>query len=166
MMSEIKFSVDEILQLMDKMAETGLGKLEVEEDGCRFSLQAKKEKVVHSFDVPDDSVVIGGADGPTQIFTASPSTPAGPADANAAEPVAAGNVVEAPIVGTFYSAPAPDKPPFVKVGQRVSKGDVLFIIESMKLMNEVQSEFDGEVVQVIVDNETPVEYGQPIMVIK
>lgn len=77
-----------------------------------------------------------------------------------------GNVVKAPIVGTFYAASAPDKPPFVTVGQQVKKGDVLMIIESMKLMNEVQSDFDGTVSEILVKNGDPVEYDQPIMIIK
>ena len=77
-----------------------------------------------------------------------------------------GNVVKAPIVGTFYAASAPDKPPFVTVGQQVKKGDVLMIIESMKLMNEVQSDFDGTVAEILVKNGDPVEYDQPIMIIK
>lgn len=77
-----------------------------------------------------------------------------------------GNVVRCPIVGTFYASPSPDKPPFVNVGDRVSKGDVLMIIESMKLMNEIQSEFDGVVQSILVSNGQVVEYDQPIMIIK
>lgn len=78
---------------------------------------------------------------------------------------ASGNTVKAPIVGTYYSAPAPEKPPFVTVGSQVKKGDVLMIIESMKLMNEVQSEFDGVVKEILVKNGDAVEYDQPIMII-
>lgn len=77
-----------------------------------------------------------------------------------------GNVVKAPLVGTFYAASAPDKPPFVTVGKRVKKGDVLMIIESMKLMNEVQSDFDGVVEEILVNNGQAVEFDQPIMIIK
>lgn len=76
-----------------------------------------------------------------------------------------GNIVKSPIVGTFYSSPSPDKPPFVKVGQKVNVGDVLMIIESMKLMNEIQSEFEGTVTEVLVENGSAVEYDQPIIVI-
>ncbi len=84
-----------------------------------------------------------------------------------AKPAAAeGNIVKAPIVGTFYAASAPDKPPFVTVGKQVKKGDVLMIIESMKLMNEVQSDFDGVVSEILVKNGEAVEYDQPIMIIK
>ncbi len=75
-------------------------------------------------------------------------------------------MVKSPIVGTFYAASAPDKPPFVTVGQQVKKGDVIMIIESMKLMNEVQSEFDGTVAEILVKNGEAVEFDQPIMIIK
>lgn len=82
------------------------------------------------------------------------------------ESVPEGNVVKSPIVGTFYQSPSPDKPPFVKVGDSVKKGDVIMIIESMKLMNEVQSEFDGTVSQILVSDGQAVEFDQPIMIIK
>ena len=77
-----------------------------------------------------------------------------------------GNVVKSPIVGTYYAAPSPDKAPFVKVGDTVKKGDVIMIIESMKLMNEVQSEYDGVVESILVSDGQAVEYDQPVMVIK
>jgi acetyl-CoA carboxylase biotin carboxyl carrier protein len=76
-----------------------------------------------------------------------------------------GNAVKAPIVGTFYAAPSPTKPPFVKVGDSVKKGDVIFIIESMKLMNEVLSDFDGKVGEILVKNGEPLEYDQIVMTI-
>lgn len=74
-----------------------------------------------------------------------------------------GNIVKSPIVGTYYNAPAPDKDPFVKVGQKIKKGDVLMIIESMKLMNEIQSECDGTIAEIMVENGAGVEFDQPIM---
>lgn len=77
-----------------------------------------------------------------------------------------GNIVKSPIVGTFYAAPSPDKPAFVKVGDKVKKGDVIMIIESMKLMNEIQSDFDGVVDKILVSDGQAVEYDQPIMIIK
>ncbi|NLT09728.1 MAG: acetyl-CoA carboxylase biotin carboxyl carrier protein [Ruminococcus sp.] len=77
-----------------------------------------------------------------------------------------GNMVKAPIVGTYYAAPSPDKAPFVKVGDEVKKGDVIMIIESMKLMNEIQSEYDGVVDKILVNDGEPVEYDQPVMIIR
>lgn len=74
-----------------------------------------------------------------------------------------GNIITSPIIGTFYSSPAPEKPAFVKVGDNVSVGDVVCIIESMKLMNEINSEFGGRVAEIYVNNGDTVEYGQKIM---
>lgn len=75
---------------------------------------------------------------------------------------AEGNVVKSPLVGTFYSAQSPDAEPFVKVGDTVSKGQVLGIVEAMKLMNEIESEYDGVIEEVLVENGRPVEYNQPL----
>ena len=75
-------------------------------------------------------------------------------------------MVQSPLVGTYYAKPAPDKPDFVAVGQTVKKGDTLFIVESMKLMNEIQSEFSGTVREILVKNGQAVEFGQPILTIE
>ncbi|MER3553583.1 MAG: acetyl-CoA carboxylase, biotin carboxyl carrier protein, partial [Meiothermus sp.] len=108
---------------------------------------------------------------PTPAATSAP-TPATPAPTPAAKaeeaPAAATNhytEVKAPIVGTFYSAPSPDAPPYVKEGDRVQKGQVLCIIEAMKLMNEIESEVAGTVKGVLVGNGEPVEYGQALFLI-
>jgi acetyl-CoA carboxylase biotin carboxyl carrier protein len=83
------------------------------------------------------------------------------------EPVTTKQVtVTSPIVGTFYRAPAPDKPPYVQVGDMVKKGQVLCIIEAMKLMNEIESETSGKIIQILIENGQPVEYGQPLFVIE
>lgn len=77
-----------------------------------------------------------------------------------------GNIVKAPMVGTFYTKSSPTSEPFVKIGSKVKKGDKLCIIEAMKLMNEIESEFDGEVVDILVKDDEMVEYGTPLFVIK
>ena len=77
-----------------------------------------------------------------------------------------GNLVTSPIVGTFYRKPSPDKEPFVKVGDIVNKGDVLCIIEAMKMMNEIKSDFNGKITSIEVDDAQPVEFGQTIIVIE
>ena len=76
-----------------------------------------------------------------------------------------GNVITSPIVGTFYRKPSPDKDPFIRVGDTVEKGDVLCIIEAMKMMNEIKSDFSGKVVSIDIDDGQPVEYGQNIITI-
>lgn len=76
------------------------------------------------------------------------------------------HVIKAPLVGTFYRAPGPNLKPFVEVGTKVKKGDILCIIEAMKIMNEIQSDVDGEIVEILVENETMVEYGQELFKIK
>lgn len=87
-------------------------------------------------------------------------------DNNQLENEIKGNQVTSPIVGTFYRKPSPDKEPFVKVGDIVNKGDVLCIIEAMKMMNEIKSEFDGKISSIEVDDGQPVEFGQTIIVIE
>ena len=112
---------------------------------------------------------------PPSVPSAPPPMAAAPVIASAPAPAESapaksedfgGNIVKSPIVGTFYQSPSPDKPPFVKVGDKVKKGDVIMIIESMKLMNEIQSDFDGVVDRILVSDGQAVEYDQPIMIIK
>jgi acetyl-CoA carboxylase biotin carboxyl carrier protein len=100
--------------------------------------------------------------------TAPPGSPAAPpAEAAApAEPPANGTVVKSPIVGTFYRAPDPNSPPFVSVGDRVKVGQVLCIIEAMKLMNEIEAEVAGEVLKVHPENGQPVQYGDPLFTVR
>ena len=76
------------------------------------------------------------------------------------------NIIKSPMVGTFYSKPSPDAEPYVEIGSQVKKGKILCIIEAMKLMNEIESEFDGEITEVLVKDGEPVEYGTPLFIIK
>jgi acetyl-CoA carboxylase biotin carboxyl carrier protein len=78
------------------------------------------------------------------------------------EKIEDGNIVKSPMVGTFYLKPSPNSNPYVEVGKKVKKGDILCIIEAMKLMNEIESEFDGEIKEILVKDEEPVEYGKPL----
>ena len=116
-------------------------------------------------DMPSAPVQAAPTSAPAAAQTASaPAAPVQtetPAPAPKAE-AKGGNIVKAPIVGTFYESAGPGKPVFAPVGSKVKKGDVLCIIEAMKIMNEVVSEFDGEVAEVMVENEQLVEFGQPL----
>lgn len=151
-MHENQFTVEAIKDLMETMNRCRLGKLQLEQGDFKLRLEGcRVEQVI--------------AEGPVRGLG-----PEYDASAVRAEPAAFeadnANLVTSPIVGTFYAAPAPDKEPFVQVGSQVRKGDVLFIIESMKLMNEVTSELDGVVSEILVENAQGVEYGQPILKIK
>lgn len=99
------------------------------------------------------------------VSAAAPAAPAAPAETPAVSQKPAGKSIKAPLVGTFYAAPSPDQPPFVQVGDTVKKGDVVLIIESMKLMNEVTSDVDGVVQEILVKNGDAVEYDQPLMIL-
>lgn len=105
---------------------------------------------------------------PPMMNAAAPVQNSQPSPAQEApkQEAVSGNIIKSPIVGTFYSAPSPDKPAFVKIGDTVKKGDVIMIIESMKLMNEIQSEFDGVVDKILVTDGQAVEFDQPLMIIK
>ncbi len=103
--------------------------------------------------------VIGVAAAPVaQPLSAQPAT--------AAEPAKRGKALISPMVGTFYSAPSPDAEPFVKVGQTVKEGDVVCIVEAMKLMNEIESEFAGKITEICVSDGQPVEFGQVLMYVE
>ena len=156
-LSGLNLTLHEIKELMDKLAVTNLGSLYLKNGEFELRLDAKQ---------PAYSVMPLAAEAPAFAVPAQAAT-AKAAPVSAEQPALPdGKVVKSPIVGTFYSSSAPDNPAYVTVGSRVKKGDVLFLIESMKLMNEIQSEFDGEVVEILLDNAQGVEYGQPIMIIK
>lgn len=118
------------------------------------------------------------ASSPASSVSASPSSaaaapsvsvnaePLAAAFAPAGKPVSEGTTISSPFVGTFYRSPSPDSPLFVEIGTRVKKGQTLCIVEAMKLMNEIESEVDGEVVGILVENAKPVEFGTPLFVIR
>ena len=113
---------------------------------------------------------VAAAPVPQTVTVAAPPPPAAaaaeapPPEATPAEPE--GEQVTSPMVGTFYAAPSPTSPPFVRVGDKVQAGDVLCVIEAMKTMNHIESEHAGEVAAILVENADPVEYGQPLFVIR
>jgi acetyl-CoA carboxylase biotin carboxyl carrier protein len=94
------------------------------------------------------------------------AAPAAPPSAPETPPPSRGQQITAPMVGTFYSGPAPGAKPFVEIGTEVKPGDTLCVIEAMKMMNQIESEFAGRVVSILVENGNPVEFGQPLFVIE
>ncbi len=160
-MAKIENTMECIDALIDKMFSRGLASISVKDGDFEIKLQRNVEKsvapqlIMPPFPVPQYMPQAPIAQpAPTAVEPATPSV-------NKPK----GNVVKAPIVGTYYSAPSPNDQPFVKVGQSVKKGDILFIIESMKVMNEIKSEFDGEIITVNVKDGEAVEFDQPVMII-
>lgn len=144
-------------KLIDLVQESGIGEIEVTEG---------EEKVRISRQIAAPQPVIMAS--PTmQALTAGPGAAApgvSPAVPVAAQPT--GHTLKSPMVGTFYRAPSPGAPPFVEIGQSVSKGQTLCIIEAMKLLNEIESDFSGTIKAILVENGQPVEYGQPLFLIE
>jgi len=140
-------------KLIDLVQESGIAELEITEG-------EEKVKIVKGGAV---SVAPGPASLPAP---AAPEVRAAP-PAPAAEPEAGqeGHVIKAPMVGTFYRSPSPDAKPFVEVGQAVKEGDVVCIIEAMKLMNEIDADAAGVIKAILVENGQPVEYGQPLFIL-
>jgi len=137
--------IKQILQLMD---ENGLAEFELERDGLRIALRK----------------ACAPAPAATMVPMMQAPAPAAAPEAAATEPQTdeKTTTINSPMVGTFYLAPSPDAPPFATVGQTVGKDDVVCILEAMKVMNEVKAEVEGRIVEVLVENGEPVEYGQPL----
>ena len=157
---------DEINRILDIVREHELSEFELEREG--FKIRIKKGSLAQ---VPGP---LAAAFAPPAVSHAVPPAAEPPASAPEAVPAPATvasdeaefAIVKSPIVGTFFRSSEPDAPSFVDVGSAVKKGDVLCIIEAMKLMNEIDSEYDGEVVKVYVENGQPVQYGERLFAIK
>lgn len=150
---------EQIKELIDIVCLKGLRELEVERSDFRV-------KVVGPFGgascVETAAPMAPAVAAP--VATAAPNAPA-PVEAAAPAPMA-GHRITSPIVGTFYEAPSPDAEAYVRVGDRVTEGQVLCIVEAMKLMNEIESDVAGEILEILPSNAQPVEYGEPLFVIR
>jgi acetyl-CoA carboxylase biotin carboxyl carrier protein len=163
--SDDTMNVDAIKQILDLVREHELTEFELEQAGVK--LRVRKQGAAPAAAAPAAPVPAPPAAAPVPVpaAAAAPAPVAVPAAAPAEEPIEL-SVVTSPIVGTFYRSPDPSSPSFVEVGQRVKKGQTLCIIEAMKLMNEIESEYEGEIVKVYVENGQPVQYGERLFAIK
>ena len=156
---------DELHRLLATLADSDIQEFRLE--GEDFCLEIKRNLGSSSDDlVSQRKIESDGIDQPLpQVKVETPSTPSTPPPS---VPGSRSDLVEvtAPMVGTFYRAPAPDEPPFVEIGSRISAGQAVCILEAMKLMNELESEVSGEVIEILVENGTPVEFGQVLMRLK
>ena len=137
----------QILQLIDAVSESSLDKFEYEDNGSKLSLEKGKEPVI----------MTQVAENEEMLQALKPS-----AEIQKEEKESTGQIVKSPLVGTFYAAPAEDADPFVRTGDKIKQGQVLAIVEAMKLMNDIESEYEGEIAEIYVENGQSVEYGQPL----
>jgi len=159
----------ELKELIDFLIEKDISEFELERGDVKVRIKRGGETAatVITHAVPMASVPVAAPPAQTS-YTQTAPVPS-PASSVAASPAAAEeelHTVKSPIVGTFYEAPGPGALPFVKPGDQVAAGQVLCIIEAMKLMNEIEADASGEVVKVLVNNGQPVEYGQPLFAIR
>lgn len=144
----------QINSLITKFDESGLSKIKINKDG--FEIEMEK--------------ATGLVAAPVQAVAAAPAVAAPVAAAPAASPAPAaavsGDTIDSPMVGTFYAAPSPDSAPFVKVGDTVKKGQAVAVLEAMKIMNELEAEFDCKIVEILVADGQAVEYDMPLFVVE
>ena len=164
-------TLDELKQILEMVREHELAEFEFEQEGVKLRL--RKHAADAPLLVPSPGPAIGvalpanGAASPVAVPAAAPApaASAGPGPDTDDDGVELA-VITSPIVGTFYRSSSPEAPPFVDVGSRVKQGQPLCIIEAMKLMNEIESEYDGEIVRIFVENGEPVQYGERLFAVK
>ena len=156
----------ELQELLDFIAKSGLNKVNIETEEFKISVQREPstKQVVSMSTAPVAApapapAAAPVAAAPAQAAAAAPAAPA-------AAPAASHTPLKSPMIGTFYRSSGPDSPAFVQVGDTVEKGQVICIIEAMKLFNEIEAEQSGRIVKVLVENATPVEYDQPLFLIE
>jgi acetyl-CoA carboxylase biotin carboxyl carrier protein len=152
----------QIKKIIDLISDSDVDEVSIEEGD--FKIKVKKTGTVEQVTY---SQPVAAAPAPAPQPAAAPAQSEAPQQSSeSSAPAASGDTVKSPIVGTFYESPSPDSDPFVKVGSKVSKGDTLCIVEAMKIMNEIEAEFSGTVQEILVSDGTPVEFDQPLFIIK
>ena len=155
--------IKEIQNLIKFVQKSGVEEVKIERDDFKITIKTKSVAPQH--------LIVEDIPTPVSIPASQPITKA-VQEVNTQETTESVNlendnqvVVKSPIIGTFYRKPSPDKPSFVEVGQSIAKGDVLCVIEAMKLFNEIESDFSGKIVKILVDDQSPVEFDQPLFII-
>ncbi|WP_298532068.1 acetyl-CoA carboxylase biotin carboxyl carrier protein [uncultured Algibacter sp.] len=155
----------EIQNLIKFVAKSGASEVKLEMDDVKITIRTGSDSdttIVHQMPaahIPQPIQAVPAVEAP------APAAPAPAAAAPAADEDSKYITIKSPIIGTFYRKPSPDKPLFVEVGQTIAEGDVLCIIEAMKLFNEIESEVSGKIVKILVDDSSPVEFDQPLFLV-
>ena len=158
--------IKEIQSLIKFVAKSGASEVKLEMEDVKITIRTGSSPTV-----PETTIVqqIPVAQAPAVQPAAAPAAPEVAAPAPAKEEAPADDskyiTIKSPIIGTFYRKPSPDKPPFVEVGSTISQGDVLCVIEAMKLFNDIESEVSGKIVKVLVEDSSPVEFDQPLFLV-
>jgi acetyl-CoA carboxylase biotin carboxyl carrier protein len=153
---------EEIQHLLNFIANSGLDEVNIETENFKLAVKRSATQVMVQ------AAPVQAA--PAQVAQAAPApapAPAAPAAPAVTQAPASNTITQkSPMIGTFYAASSPDQPPLAKVGDVVKKGQIVCIIEAMKLFNEIECDFDGKIAQILVNNATPVEYDQPLFIIE
>lgn len=153
----------EIQNLIRFVAKSGASEVKLEMDDVKITIKTgEDDKAPTTFVQQMPAMQMAPqAPAPAAPAAAAPAAPAAPAEDENSKYI----TIKSPIIGTFYRKPAPDKPMFVEVGKQISEGDVLCVIEAMKLFNEIESEVSGTIVKILVDDSSPVEFDQPLFLV-
>lgn len=158
----------QIQELIKAINKSNISELKIEEGDFKITIKQQSQMSETQFVAVQAPMPMPQmqAAAPQQAIAAPAAAPAAPA--HEAAPASNGNttIIKSPMIGTFYRSPSPDKPSFVNVGDDIKPGDVICIIEAMKLFNEIESEFSGRIVRVLADDASPVEYDQPLFEIE
>ena len=159
-------NLNEIQDLIKFVAKSGVTEVEIEQKDFKITIKSESKKAVETPIIVQATAPVAQVAAPVQAPVAAAVPVQTPAAATPAESDDSKYItVKSPMIGTFYRSPGPDKDAFVSVGQSISKGDTVCIIEAMKLFNEIEAEISGKIVKVLVDDATPVEYDQPLFLV-
>ena len=167
----MEMNIKEIQDLIKFVAKSGVSEVEIEQKDFKLTIKAEDKSAKEERQI----IVQAAAPAPAQIAAPAPAqaapaapdpaTPAAPATPEVASDDSKYVTIKSPMIGTFYRSPGPDKDAFVSVGDTISNGSTVCIIEAMKLFNEIEAEVSGKIVKVLVDDATPVEYDQPLFLV-
>lgn len=168
---ESNLQFEQILELIDHVAAAGLSSFVYETEDMKLSMKGRQPVCISGV---QSAAGAGGAGAQpagqetaaAQQMPVSPTAGLGDSAQSGSQEQLSGKIITSPLVGTFYVAPSEDAEPFVKVGDSVKAGQVLAIVEAMKLMNEIESDYDGVVTKILVQDGEPVEYGQPLFCVE
>ncbi|TWR30648.1 acetyl-CoA carboxylase biotin carboxyl carrier protein [Mucilaginibacter pallidiroseus] len=155
--------IKQIQDLIRFVSKSGVNEVSIEQENFKITIKTNEAPTYVSANIPAQPVPLAAAPAPQPVTlpAASAAVPVEPA-ADSSNYI----TIKSPMIGTFYRSSSPDKPLFVNVGDEISTGTVLCIVEAMKLFNEIESEVSGRIVKVLVDNASPVEYDQPLFLVE